>query len=139
MAISRYFPKKNWGPKKCRSHPKFEFFVFFPVLYIKKIDLDEFMAERTDAVYLWVAMTHLTPSTFDVLMNLTGGIRRLTNKISKSVTKWYRDIWWLKTNIVATDFFLSNNLVDVARTVNKRRALCRTDIDHAGHDYYHNY
>ena len=101
--------------------------------------LDESMAEKSDAVYLWVAMTHLTPSTFDVLMNLTGGIRKLTNKISRSVTKWYRDIWWQKANIVATDYFLSNNLVEVARTVNRRRALCRTDTNYTLNDYYYNY
>ena len=43
----------------------------------------------------------------------------------RSITSWYRDIWWQKANIVATDFFLSNNLVDVSRIVNRRRAKCR--------------
>ena len=87
--------------------------------------LDETMTAKKTASYLWVAMTHLTPTMADVFWNLTGGIRKLNDKISRSVTKWYRDIWWQKANIVATDYFLSNNLVDVARTVNRRRALCR--------------
>lgn len=87
--------------------------------------LDETMTAKKSASYFWVAMTHLTPTTMDVLWNLTGGIRKLNDKIAWSVTKWYRDIWWQKANIVATDFFHSNNLVDVSRTVNRRRALCR--------------
>ena len=101
--------------------------------------LDEAMAEKEDEVNLWVAMTHLTPSTFDVLMNLSGGIRWLNNKISRSLTKWYRDIWWQKANIIATDFFLSNNMVDIAKTVNKRRALCREQAyyDDNDYDYYY--
>ena len=87
--------------------------------------LDGMMEAKRSATLLWVAMTHLTPSTMDVLWNLTGGIRQLNDKISLAVTKWYRDRWWQKANIVATDFFLSNNLVDVSRTANRRRALCR--------------
>eukprot|EP00092_Neocalanus_flemingeri_P011157 GFUD01012019.1.p1 GENE.GFUD01012019.1~~GFUD01012019.1.p1 ORF type:complete len:456 (-),score=118.95 GFUD01012019.1:61-1428(-) len=87
--------------------------------------LDKTMTGKQSASYLWVAMTHLTPSKMDVFWNLTGGFRQLNDKIAKSVTKWFRDIWWQKANIVATDFFLSNNLVDVSRTVNRRRAVCR--------------
>ena len=86
------------------------------------------MAARQSASYLWVAMTHLTPSAMDFLWNLTGGIRQLNDKISRSVTLWYRDQWWTTANIVATDFFLSNNLVDVSRTVNRRRAVCRAGL-----------
>ena len=89
--------------------------------------LDEAMENKMTAEYFWVAMTHLTPSTMDVLLNLNGGIRQLNDKIARFVTRWYRDIWWQETNIVATDFFLSNSLVDVARTVNTRRAICRGD------------
>ena len=43
----------------------------------------------------------------------------------RKITRWYRDFWWQKSNIVATDFFLSNNLVDVSRNVNRRRSICR--------------
>ena len=87
--------------------------------------LDQTMTAKISATYLWVAMTHLTPTPMDVFWNLSGGIRKLNDKIAHSVTKWYRDIWWQKANIVATDFFLSNNLVDVSRTNNRRRAFCR--------------
>jgi len=87
--------------------------------------LNRMMGQKRSATYLWVAMTHLTPSPMDVIWNLSGGIRKLNNNIARGVTKWYRDTWWQEANIVATDFFLSHNLVDVAREVNSRRALCR--------------
>jgi len=87
--------------------------------------LNETMNTKQSATYMWVAMTHLTPSALDVVWNLAGGLREMNDKISKKITRWYRDIWWQKANIVATDFFLSNNLVDVSRNVNRRRAICR--------------
>jgi len=99
--------------------------------------LDDTMVDMMDSIYLWAAMTHLTPSTFDVLMNLSGGIRKLNNKIASSLNLWYRDIWWQKTNIVATDFFLSNNLVNVAMSVNRRRAACRRENNFTMFDYYY--
>lgn len=79
------------------------------------------MEEKRSATYLWAAMTHLTPSTMDVFFNPRGGIRQINDKIARYVSGWYRDFWWNTTNIVATDFFLSNNLVDVARTNNYKR------------------
>lgn len=82
------------------------------------------MEEKKSATYLWAAMTHLTPSTMDVFFNPRGGIRTINDKISRYVSGWYRDEWWSKANIVATDFFLSNNLVDVARHNNYRRKVC---------------
>ena len=36
MAILSFVQKKSSGPKNSRSHPKFEFFNFFPGLYIPK-------------------------------------------------------------------------------------------------------
>ncbi len=33
----------------------------------------------------------------------------------------FRDRWWDKANLVATDYFLSNDLVDVAKEVEKKK------------------
>ena len=52
-------------------------------------------------------------------------IANLEFTVFRKITRWYRDLWWQKSNIVATDFFLSNNLVDVSRNVNRRRSICR--------------
>jgi len=87
--------------------------------------LNRSMGQKRSATFLWVAMTHLTPSPMDVIWNLSGGIRKLNNDIARGVSKWYRDTWWQEANIVATDFFLSHDLVDVAREVNERRVVCR--------------
>jgi len=87
--------------------------------------LNRSMGQKRSATFLWVAMTHLTPSPMDVIWNLSGGIRKLNNDIARGVSKWYRDTWWQEANIVATDFFLSHDLVDVAREVNERRVICR--------------
>ena len=67
-----------------------------------------------------------------MLLNLSGGIRQLNDLIARPVTRWYRERWWALANIVATDFYLSNNLVEVAREANRRRAECRdrlTDVE----------
>ena len=45
--------------------------------------LNTTMEERSSASYLWAAMTELTPSAMDILLNPTGGIRNLNDKISR--------------------------------------------------------
>jgi hypothetical protein len=42
------------------------------------------MYERSSATYLWAAMTHLTPSALDILVNPGGGIRDLNTKIARN-------------------------------------------------------
>jgi len=41
--------------------------------------------------------------------------------VSGNVTIWFRDLWFREATIVATDFFLGNNIVDVAVKENQRR------------------
>ena len=41
------------------------------------------MELRSEATYLWAAMSHLTPSALDVILNPSGGIRILNNRISR--------------------------------------------------------
>ena len=38
------------------------------------------------------------------------------------MTKWYRDEWWSVANIVATDFFLGNNIIEESIRSNRRRS-----------------
>ena len=45
--------------------------------------LNETMNTKQSATYMWVAMTHLTPSALDVVWNLAGGLREMNDKISK--------------------------------------------------------
>ena len=41
------------------------------------------------------------------------------------LTQWYRDDWWNAANIIATDFFLGNNLIEESIIANRRRNACR--------------
>ena len=38
------------------------------------------------------------------------------------VTRWYRDEWWSSANIVATDFFLGNSVIEESVRANRRRS-----------------
>ena len=87
--------------------------------------LSDSMRLRKWARYPWAAMTHLTPTQMDVLLNLNKGMRNLSDNIARNVTKWYRDEWWNSANIVATDFFMGNNLIEESIVANRRRQECR--------------
>ena len=41
------------------------------------------------------------------------------------ITRWYRNDWWNSANIVGSDFFLSNNLIEESIISNRRRQQCR--------------
>lgn len=69
---------------------------------------------------LWALMAELTPQPLDVLFR-TNSLRKLADEVNKHVTKWFRDEWPKEVNIVATDFFLGNDLVNVAIEVNRNR------------------
>lgn len=62
----------------------------------------------------WALMAELTPQAMDILL-LTNNLRKLADDVNRELTKWFRDEWgMLKINIVATDFFLGNDLINVA-------------------------
>ena len=60
----------------------------------------------------------------DLLDYRAHGIRDSADGIDRDIDVWFRERWWDRSNLVATDFFLSNNLVDVAKQVNLKRAIC---------------
>ncbi|KAF8770592.1 PI-PLC X-box domain-containing protein like [Argiope bruennichi] len=70
---------------------------------------------------LWSAMAELTPTTSGVLMDKYGGLRNLAQEVNVYVTKWFRERWWKCANIVATDYFLGNNIIDVSIEANARK------------------
>ena len=37
--------------------------------------------------YLWAAMAHLTPTTFDVILSPNGGLAKLSDKIARNVSR----------------------------------------------------
>ena len=101
-------------------------------------------ASQGSLEFPWSAMAELTPSTSDVITDSLGGLRNAADAVnrniylflylkkkkvyknnvffvSENVTVWFRDLWSKEATIVATDFFLGNNIVDVAIKENQRR------------------
>uniref|UniRef100_A0A1Y1M5P8 Phosphatidylinositol-specific phospholipase C X domain-containing protein n=2 Tax=Photinus pyralis TaxID=7054 RepID=A0A1Y1M5P8_PHOPY len=63
---------------------------------------------------LWALMAELTPQAFDVIFR-TNNLRKLANNVNRHVTKWVRSEWSNSSvNIVATDYFLGNDVINVA-------------------------
>lgn len=69
---------------------------------------------------MWALMAELTPQPIDLFFR-TNNLRKLADDVNKHVTKWFRDDWSNDVNIVATDFFLGNDLVNVAIDINKNK------------------
>lgn len=86
---------------------------------------------RTD---IWAAMVELTPTTADVLFT-NSSLRILAEEVNKNVTVWARDLWWNEANVLAVDFFMGTNIVDVSIESNLKRKICldqwRMSILHA--------
>ncbi|XP_054717027.1 PI-PLC X domain-containing protein 1-like isoform X2 [Uloborus diversus] len=70
---------------------------------------------------LWSAMAELTPTTSGVLIDKYGGLRAMAQDVNLQITRWFRDRWWNCANIVATDFFLGNNIIDVSIEANMKK------------------
>ncbi|XP_049820992.1 PI-PLC X domain-containing protein 1 isoform X2 [Aethina tumida] len=68
---------------------------------------------------LWALMAELTPQPLDLVFR-TNNLRQLADEVNKYVTKWIRDEWEDDVNIVATDYFLGNDLVNVAIDINTK-------------------
>ncbi|KAL1131742.1 hypothetical protein AAG570_011355, partial [Ranatra chinensis] len=79
------------------------------------------MELKENSNQLWAAMAHLTPAPLDILFNPSGSLRTLANSINKNLTGWFKTEWWTTTNIIATDFFLENDLINVAVAANIRK------------------
>ncbi|XP_055932459.1 PI-PLC X domain-containing protein 1-like [Argiope bruennichi] len=67
------------------------------------------------------AMAQLTPTKAGALFNLYGGLRKMAEQVNRQVTRWFSYDWNDCANIVATDFFLGNNIIELAIETNKRR------------------
>lgn len=68
---------------------------------------------KTSLNPLWALMAELTPQTLDVIFR-TNNLRKLADNANRHVTKWFRDEWISQVNIVATDYFLGNDIINVA-------------------------
>ncbi|GFQ67721.1 PI-PLC X domain-containing protein 1 [Trichonephila clavata] len=77
---------------------------------------------------LWAAMAEMTPDTLFILFHPENGLRNMAEQINGEVTHWFRDLYWQKANIVATDYFLGNHVIDVAIRTNQVKGVCPKNI-----------
>ncbi len=71
-------------------------------------------------------MAELTFTLEDVLIRPHFGIRGFANLTNSRITDWYRrKSWYGRSNIVATDYYLSTNLIEMSFKINKNNAVCK--------------
>lgn len=68
---------------------------------------------------MWALMAELTPSPIDFILR-TNNLRKLADDVNRHVTKWMRDEWGKQVNVVASDYFLGNDLINIAININSR-------------------
>ncbi|XP_046384084.1 uncharacterized protein LOC124154421 [Ischnura elegans] len=78
----------------------------------------------------WAAMAELTPNAWDVITDGPGGLRKMANAVNGNVSTWFAGTWGHLANVVATDYFRANEVVEGAIAWNFRRAVWSTDCRH---------
>lgn len=72
---------------------------------------------------MYALMAELTPATIDIIFQINK-LRKLANDVNRKITEWVRDDWHnYDINIIATDYFLGNNLVNLAIYINNNRLI----------------
>lgn len=86
--------------------------------------LAQYMNETTCRKYfgeLRSMMVELTPTVFGAISDKYDGNRRLADLANRPVTDWIRQRWLHCMNIVASDFFLGNDLIRLSIYANRMR------------------
>lgn len=94
--------------------------------------LAQFMNETTCRKYfgeLRSMMAELTPTVFGAISDKYDGNRKLAQLVNRPITDWIRDRWLHCINIVATDFFLGNDLIRLSIYANKLRMSHKNNVD----------
>lgn len=76
---------------------------------------------------LWTLMAELTATATDVVTKPHLGLRGMAQAVNGQVTKWFqRKEWYSRAPAVASDYFLGNNLIEIAIKVNanKGKTIC---------------
>ena len=78
-------------------------------------------------------MAELTPNTKGVLLDFkyTKYLRGLAYKTNRYMMEWFGERWSHCANIVAVDFFLSTNIVEIAINVNNIRKITASTKDYS--------
>lgn len=66
-------------------------------------------------------MAQTTPTVLDILF-LRGSLRENADDVNRNVTARLTTLWRSQANIVSTDFFLGNDVVDMSILISVERA-----------------
>jgi hypothetical protein len=71
-------------------------------------------------------MAELTPTSFDVITDVLGGLRVMSDKVNRNVTSWFQGDWGKTVNAVAVDFFRGSDIIKTALDWNDKRIALHT-------------
>lgn len=63
---------------------------------------------------LYSAMVQLTPDRIGVIGDRYNGLRTMAQTVNYNITESFRNHWSKCANVVASDYFLGNNLIEIA-------------------------
>ncbi|CAL8118844.1 unnamed protein product [Orchesella dallaii] len=91
-------------------------------------DLEKYLADILvnfkQTSYFWSAMAEITPKPIDYVSKPRYGLRGFAEHVNIPLTYWFqRKNWYSNCMIVATDFYLGNNLIEMAVEVNRHKKL----------------
>ncbi|XP_021947606.1 PI-PLC X domain-containing protein 1 [Folsomia candida] len=89
--------------------------------------LSDALQRRSKRGQMWSAMAEFTPKTIDIVLRPTSGLRNLAQVVNIPMTYWFQEKdWYPKTSIVATDFFMGNNIIQTSIISNFKGNNCTT-------------
>lgn len=75
--------------------------------------------------YFWSSMAEITPRTEDIISKPTYGLRGFAQEVNIPLNEWFqRPEWYSKVNIISTDYFLGNNVIEITVIGNQNRISC---------------
>ncbi|CAG0881517.1 unnamed protein product [Cyprideis torosa] len=76
-------------------------------------------AENIDDMY--VVAAEMTPTELDVILDLQGDLRQMSDAVNRNVTEWYREDWGSVTNAIKLDFFQGTDIINIAIDINRQK------------------
>ncbi|CAN8021121.1 unnamed protein product [Ixodes persulcatus] len=84
--------------------------------------LRSYLENRVCEPSFGIATSSMVQMTARFPRNLVSN-RKLAQQVNFPATGWFRDTWWQCANLVAMDFFLGSNIINVAIDANLRRTM----------------
>ena len=102
---------QEWGDK--RTLPELKGF------------LNDALKKRGGKGLIWAAMAEFTPKPLDFILRPNQGLRYMAQSVNIPMTYWFQDRGWnARSNIIATDFFLGNNVIQNSIISNTKGFKC---------------